>query len=95
MRLIKQRMEAYVLKNFKKLWQTLILKEKWLSFLSPKPISYFFVQGDSGGPLVCPDADGKGKLAGLVSFGLTGCTYMGVFTKVAQYDDWIQARLEP
>jgi len=51
--------------------------------------------GDSGGPLVCPDADGKGKLAGLVSFGLTGCTDMGVFTKVAQYDDWIQARLEP
>merc|ERR1719305_1908028 len=28
--------------------------------------------GDSGGPLVCPDANGVGKLAGIVSFGYTG-----------------------
>ena len=66
---------------------------KWDETLIKKYFHY--LQGDSGGPLVCPDADGKGKLAGLVSFGLTGCTDMGVFTKVAQYDDWIQARLEP
>ena len=44
---------------------------------------------------MCPDADGNGKLAGLVSFGMTGCTDMGVFAKVAQYDEWIQERLEP
>ena len=49
--------------------------------------------GDSGGPLVCPDASGKGKLAGIVSFGMGGCTSMGVYAKVSQYDDWIQERL--
>ena len=38
--------------------------------------------GDSGGPLVCPDADGVGKLAGIVSFGYTGCTNAGVYAKV-------------
>jgi len=51
--------------------------------------------GDSGGPLVCPDSEGIGKLAGLVSFGHTGCPDAGVFTKVAFYQDWIEARLEP
>ena len=38
--------------------------------------------GDSGGPLVCPDADGIGKLTGIVSFGYTGCTDAGVYAKV-------------
>merc|ERR1712055_361449 len=51
--------------------------------------------GDSGGPLVCPDANGNGKLAGLVSFGYTGCTDASVYTKVSNYEDWIQARLIP
>merc|ERR1711892_15149 len=50
--------------------------------------------GDSGGPLVCPDAQGKGKLAGLVSFGHKGCPDAGVFTKVSFYEDWIQARVD-
>merc|ERR1711931_561245 len=45
--------------------------------------------GDSGGPLVCPDANGVGKLAGLVSFGYTGCTDAGVYTMVSHYEEWI------
>merc|ERR1712096_162184 len=49
--------------------------------------------GDSGGPLVCPDENGNGKLAGLVSFGYTGCTDAGVFTKVSDYEAWIQDHL--
>ena len=40
--------------------------------------------GDSGGPLVCPDANGVGKLTGIVSFGYTGCTDAGVYAKVRQ-----------
>merc|ERR1711931_230666 len=51
--------------------------------------------GDSGGPLVCPDANGVGKLAGLVSFGYTGCTDAGVYTMVSHYEEWITARLTP
>merc|ERR1712098_829199 len=51
--------------------------------------------GDSGGPLVCPDANGVGKLAGLVSFGYTGCTDAGVYTMVSHYEEWIQERLTP
>merc|ERR1711953_381858 len=49
--------------------------------------------GDSGGPLVCPDANGERKLVGLVSFGYTGCTDAGVYTKVSHYEDWIQERV--
>merc|ERR1712088_640816 len=48
--------------------------------------------GDSGGPLVCPDANGVGKLAGIVSFGYTGCTDAGVYAKVSQFEDWIMER---
>jgi len=48
--------------------------------------------GDSGGPLVCPDASGVGKLAGIVSFGYTGCTNAGVYAKVSQFTDWIAER---
>merc|ERR1711900_108670 len=51
--------------------------------------------GDSGGPLVCPDANGVGKLAGLVSFGYTGCTDAGVYTMVSHYEEWITERLTP
>ena len=39
--------------------------------------------------------DGHGKLAGLVSFGYSGCINSAVFTKVSYYDDWIQERVEP
>merc|ERR1712045_202166 len=48
--------------------------------------------GDSGGPLVCPDSNGNGKLAGIVSFGYTGCTDAGVYAKVSQFTDWIMER---
>ena len=51
------------------------------------------LQGDSGGPLTCPDASGKQKLAGIVSFGQNGCTDAGVYTRVSQYEDWINERL--
>jgi len=50
--------------------------------------------GDSGGPLVCPDSNGIGKLAGIVSFGMTACNAMAGFTRVSYYQDWILARLE-
>lgn len=45
-----------------------------------------YFKGDSGGPLVC-----SGKLAGIVSFGLTCASdeYPGVYTEVAKYLDWI------
>ena len=59
-----------------------------MAFIFPKTF-----QGDSGGPLVCPDANGNGKLTGLVSFGYTGCTDAGVYTKVSHYEEWIQSRI--
>lgn len=48
-------------------------------------------QGDSGGPLIIPD--GKTNLfylGGVVSYGI-GCNsgYPGVYTRIAQYIDWI------
>lgn len=48
-------------------------------------------QGDSGGPLVKQISDGRWVQVGVVSFGL-GCAQPdqpGVFTKVANYIDWI------
>lgn len=48
-------------------------------------------QGDSGGPLIVPDGIGGWKQAGIVSWGV-GCArpeYYGVYTKVAQYAEWI------
>ena len=34
----------------------------------------------------------SGKLAGIVSFGYTGCTDAGVYAKVSQFTDWIAER---
>jgi len=48
-------------------------------------------QGDSGGPLFINNNDGTFSLIGIVSFG-QGCAqpnYYGVYTKVAEYSDWI------
>ncbi|XP_025063451.1 transmembrane protease serine 5 [Alligator sinensis] len=52
-------------------------------------------QGDSGGPLVCPD-DLVWRLVGIVSWG-TGCAepnHPGVYTKVAEFLDWIYHSIE-
>ncbi|XP_059575585.1 transmembrane protease serine 5 isoform X2 [Alligator mississippiensis] len=52
-------------------------------------------QGDSGGPLVCPD-DLVWRLVGIVSWG-TGCAepnHPGVYTKVAEFLDWIYYSIE-
>lgn len=48
-------------------------------------------QGDSGGPIVVND-NRNYKVAGVSSFG-TGCAqenYPGIYTRVSQYDAWIQ-----
>ncbi len=51
-------------------------------------------RGDSGGPLVVANNEGTGfLLAGIVSWGGSGCAtdgYPGVYTRVANYTDWIR-----
>lgn len=52
-------------------------------------------QGDSGGPLTVLDGDGCPVVVGLTSFGV-GCGQpgkYGVYTRVSQYRDWIEARV--
>ena len=56
---------------------------------------YCFLQGDAGGPLVCPDENGNGKLAAIISFSHNRCEEAGIFTKVSKYEDWITPRLDP
>ena len=53
--------------------------------------------GDSGGPLMRQVQGSNWYLEGIVSFGnrcgLEG--WPGVYTKVSEYTDWIQANLKP
>lgn len=47
--------------------------------------------GDSGGPLQNVDDDGMALIAGIVSFGWgCGTNHPAVYTRVAQYIDWIE-----
>ncbi|XP_016322142.1 complement factor I-like [Sinocyclocheilus anshuiensis] len=50
-------------------------------------------RGDSGGPLVCTDASGLSYVWGIVSWGdkCGAPNHPGVYTKVAQYFDWIRS----
>ena len=52
---------------------------------------FLFPQGDGGGPLVC-EKDGQWYQVGIVSFGI-GCgrrNVPGVYTKVEDYEEWIE-----
>ncbi len=52
-----------------------------------------FCYGDEGGPLVCQEPDGTEILAGIASFRKPGArcgNHPGVFTKVANYLDFIR-----
>lgn len=56
-------------------------------------------QGDSGGPLAVPDPASaiKYRLAGVTSFG-HGCalpTYLGIYTRVSEFEAWIIASMVP
>ena len=47
--------------------------------------------GDSGGPLVVPVL-GEYKLAGIVSWGSSNCDTYGAYTRVSDFEAWIQAK---
>lgn len=60
-------------------------------YLNECEIGIFISQGDGGGPLVC-EKDGQWYQVGIVSFGI-GCgrrNVPGVYTKVEDYEDWIE-----
>ncbi len=58
---------------------------------------FFDLQGDSGGPLIFPIQNKERTeltfhLGGITSYGRRGCgnpEYPGVYTRVAQFIDWI------
>jgi len=53
--------------------------------------------GDSGGPLECLTPSGRWTLVGITSFGGQVCGAAkkpGVYTKIAEYLDWIQKYIE-
>ena len=47
--------------------------------------------GDSGGPLVVPVL-GEYKLAGIVSWGSSNCNTYGAYTRVSDFETWIQTK---
>ncbi|MCB0064266.1 MAG: serine protease [Caldilineaceae bacterium] len=54
-------------------------------------------QGDSGGPLIVANGQGGWKLAGIISWG-SGCAQpdsYGIYTKVANYHEWIVTQTGP
>lgn len=50
--------------------------------------------GDSGGPLAYRSGTNKAyTLAGVVSWGLTGCISYSVFTRVSEYESWVRSQV--
>ncbi len=48
--------------------------------------------GDSGGPLLADDGSGIQRLAGITSYGQSGCAasgFYGVYTRVSRYAQWV------
>ena len=50
--------------------------------------------GDSGGPLACQEHDGNWYLRGVVSHVQKNCKFWTVFTKVAEYENWINQTIK-